>query len=211
MVKFTHDKLSLADVSAKLFMVMEEKTSGDLHSRFDGELAEPQKVAQAFLGAVGLKLFFENDLKNQVPDWLGKDKFAINAYYEGAKRFYLNQELKKAEDVLLKIESQKEDVVEYDFSKTGFDFTTISIVLAFLETKGWHVNWNSLDHKFSTIHEDWVCKFTKGKKITAETLIASTVSRLATRDPDIAFTTMWEDPAMNSYGLKNKSDDGFNL
>lgn len=207
--KFTHNELDLSNVSARLFKEMEARTSGDLHYNFDGNLAEPLEVTKVFLGAVGLKLFFDNNLKNEVPAWLKSNQRAINAYYEGAKKMYLKEQLKKAEDILLTLNKEGTDkaFVTLDFSKYNFDYATISVVLTYLFTKGWYVNWNELDHSYNTIHDDWICKFTKGKEISAETLVASTISRLATRDYKLAFVDMWEDPSINSYGLSKKFDD----
>lgn len=208
-MKFTHDELDLSNVSAKLFKEMETRTSGDLHYNFDGKLAEPLEVTKVFLGAVGLKLFFDNNLKNETPAWLKGDKELINAYEEGAKKIWLKDALKKAEDVLYTIntEGKDKDVVELDLSKYNFDYATISVIFTYLMTKGWYVNWNQLDHAYNTIHENWVCKFTKGKTVTAETLVACTISRLATRDYKLAYVDMWEDPSINSYGLKKHADD----
>lgn len=208
-MKFTHNELTLSDVSATLFKEFEKRTSGDLHYNFDGELAQPLEVTKVFLGAVGLKLFFDNNLKNEIPAWLKGDKELINAYFEGAKKIFLKDALKKAEDVLYTINTEGKDktTVTLDFSKYNFDYATISVILTYLMTKGWYVNWNELDHSYHVINTDWVCKFTKGKEVSAETLVASTISRLATRDFKLAYVDMWEDPTINSYGMKKHSDD----
>lgn len=211
--RFTHDELDLSNVSAKLFKEMEARTSGDLHFNFAGKLTEPLEVTKVFLGAVGLKLFFDNNLKNEVPAWLKGNAKAINAYYEGAKKIYLKEQLKKAEDVLLALnkESEGKTIATLDLSKYNFDYASTSVVLTYLMTKGWFVNWNELDHSYNVIHEDWVCKFTKGEPLTAETLVASTISRLSTRDIKLAFVDMWEDPSINSYGLNTEADDSLDI
>ena len=100
----------------------------------------------------------------------------------------------KAKKVMAQIDrlTDKRRVV-VDFSKyQEYDYATIAIVIMYLKTQGWHVNWEALNHNFSTIHEDWICRFEKGKKISTEELITPTIMKLSTQYDIFNKVQIWD-------------------
>ena len=185
--------LELKNIKAVVFKAAEAYTNSDLKIDFDGFLNENEQITAAFLAAVGTKLFRNDNTKIEIPDEIVDDDL-VDAYEDGAKNFYLKQELNKAKKVMAQIDrlTDKRRVV-VDFSKyQEYDYATIAIVIMYLKTQGWHVNWEALNHNFSTIHEDWICRFEKGKKISTEELITPTIMKLSTQYDIFNKVQIWD-------------------
>ena len=182
----------LKNVSADVFKIIEQNTNSELNVNFGGFLSENEQIASCFMSTNGAKLFGEESTKIEVPENIKFSKILIAAYIDGAKSFCLKQELLEAQKVLNNVLSQKKTEAVIDFGKFGYDHATVATIIAFLKTKGWHVNWQELDHSFSSIHEDWVCKFKKGKAITVEELITPTIMKLSTEIAKLNRMEIWD-------------------
>lgn len=185
--------LELKNIKAVVFKAVEAYTDSDYKIKFDGKLDENQQITAAFLAAVGTKLFRNETTKIEVPDELVDDEL-VDAYEDGAKNFYLKQELSKAKKIMAQVNrlADKQRVV-IDFSKTKeYDYASIAIIIMYLKTQGWHINWEDLNHSAPLIHEDWVCRFEKGKKINLEELITPTIMKLSTQFDIFNNVQIWD-------------------
>lgn len=185
--------LELKNIKADVFKAAEAYTNSDCKINFDGFLNENEQISTAFLAAVGTKLFRNDNTKIEIPDEIVDDDL-VDAYENGAKNFYLKQELNKAKKVLNQINRLgDEHRVVVDFSKyENFDYATILIIIMYLKTKGWHINWELFNQEKLNTKNHILYRFEKGKKISAEELITPTIMKLSTQYDIFNKVQIWD-------------------